>query len=169
MVKIGDKIFMDKIVNFSKIQSLSRQYKDENKTIVFTNGCFDIIHAGHIEYLTHAASLGDILILGLNSDQSVRQIKGDKRPVIAQEHRSAVVAALSCIDHVVLFDDPDPEILIEKVCPDVLVKGADWPEDQIIGGEFVKKHGGYIERVIFKADISTTKIIERIGELYYGK
>jgi len=160
---------MDKIVDFSEIKSLSSQYKGKNKTIVFTNGCFDIIHAGHVQYLTHAASLGDILVLGLNSDSSVKQIKGEKRPVIEQEHRSAVVAALSCVDHVVLFDEPDPKNLIEKICPDVLVKGADWPEDQIIGGDFVKKNGGYIERVSFQADISTTKIIERIGELYYGK
>ena len=160
---------MDKIVSFSEIKILSRQYKDAKKTIVFTNGCFDIIHAGHVKYLTHAASLGDILILGLNSDASVKCIKGEKRPLIGQDHRSIVVAALACIDHVVLFDEPDPQILIEAICPDVLVKGADWPEDQIIGGDFVKKNGGHIERVFLEPDISTTKIIDRICELYYGK
>ena len=160
---------MDKIVTLLEIKLLSRQYKDLKKTIVFTNGCFDIIHAGHIKYLTHAASLGDILILGLNSDSSVKSIKGKKRPLIGQNHRSLVVAAIECIDHVVLFDESDPEILIETICPDVLVKGADWPEDQIIGANFVKKNGGRIERVSLEPDISTTKIIEWIGELYYGK
>ncbi|MBU1340439.1 MAG: D-glycero-beta-D-manno-heptose 1-phosphate adenylyltransferase [Proteobacteria bacterium] len=160
---------MDKIVTFSAIKSICRQYKEEKKTIVFTNGCFDILHAGHVKYLTHAAGLGDILILGLNSDRSVKCIKGEKRPVIGQDHRALVLAALECIDHVVVFDEPDPKLLIEAVCPDVLVKGADWPEDQIIGGDFVKQNKGRIERVLLEPDISTTKIIQRIGELYYGK
>ena len=160
---------MDKIVPFSEIKTLSRYYRDAKKTIVFTNGCFDIIHAGHIKYLTRAADLGDIFILGLNSDRSVKRIKGEKRPVIGKDHRSIVVAALECIDHVVLFDDPDPGGLIETICPDVLVKGADWLEDQIIGADFVKKNGGRIKRISLEPDISTTKIIERIGRLYYGK
>ena len=142
---------MDKIVTLLEIKLLSRQYKDLKKTIVFTNGCFDIIHAGHIKYLTHAASLGDILILGLNSDSSVKSIKGKKRPLIGQNHRSLVVAAIECIDHVVLFDESDPEILIETICPDVLVKGADWPEDQIIGANFVKKKRGTYRKGFFGA------------------
>ena len=158
---------MDKLASFSEIKILSRQYKASGKTIVFTNGCFDIIHAGHVKYLSQAASLGDILILGLNSDLSVKTIKGEKRPVIGQDHRSIVVAALACIDHVVLFDEPDPKLLIETICPDVLVKGADWQEDQIIGPDFVKKNGGYIKRVFLEPDISTSKIIEKIGKLYY--
>jgi len=160
---------MDKTLDFSRIHALVENYKKENKTIVFTNGCFDILHAGHVTYLNYAAGLGDVLILGLNSDVSVKQIKGEKRPVIGQRHRALVVSALACVDHVVLFDDPDPGALIEKICPDVLVKGADWPEDQIIGGDFVKKNGGRIERVHLEPEISTTKIIERIGALYYGK
>lgn len=160
---------MDKIVTLAKIKTLSRQYRDAEKKIVFTNGCFDILHAGHVTYLTRAASLGDILILGLNSDHSVKLIKGEKRPVIDQNHRSLVVAALACIDHVVLFDESDPRILIETICPDILVKGADWPEEQIIGSDFVKKNGGHIERIVLEPDISTTKIIERIGDLYYGR
>ena len=163
------RMSMDKIATFAEIRTISRKYRTAEKTIVFTNGCFDIIHAGHVKYLTHAASFGDILILGLNSDHSVKLIKGEKRPVIAQDHRSLVVSALSCIDHVVLFDEPDPMVLIETICPDVLVKGADWPEDQIIGADFVKRHGGRLERITIEADISTTKIIERIGDLYYRK
>lgn len=160
---------MDKITGFEEIKLLSRQYRETRKTIVFTNGCFDILHAGHVKYLAHAASLGDILILGMNSDRSVKLIKGERRPVIGQAHRAFVVAALSCIDHVVLFDEPDPGRLIEAVCPDILVKGADWAEDQIIGADFVKQQGGRIERVRLEPGISTTKIIERIGQLYYGK
>ncbi|CCK79991.1 cytidyltransferase-related protein [Desulfobacula toluolica Tol2] len=160
---------MDKISTFSEIKILSRQYKNAYKTIVFTNGCFDILHAGHVKYLTHAAEFGDVLILGLNSDNSVKRIKGEKRPVLSQDHRSYVIASLACIDHVVLFDEPDPEKLIEAICPDVLVKGADWSEDQIIGADFVKRNGGRVERVILEPDISTTKIIERIGTLYYGR
>lgn len=160
---------MDKIVTLPEVEILSRQYRDAEKKIVFTNGCFDILHAGHVTYLTRAASLGDILILGLNSDHSVKLIKGEKRPVIDQKHRCLVVAALACINHVVIFDEPDPRILIETICPDILVKGADWPEEQIIGADFVKKNGGCIERIVLEPNISTTKIIERIGDLYYGK
>lgn len=159
---------MDKQVTFDQIETLSMQYKAQKKTIVFTNGCFDILHAGHVTYLNHAKALGDILILGLNSDRSVRQIKGEKRPVIGQKHRAIVLSALADIDHIVLFDEPDPERLIETVRPDILVKGADWPENRIIGGSFVKQQGGRIERIMLEPDMSTTRIIRRIGELYYG-
>ncbi len=162
-------MYMGKIVTLSEIRVLSKKYRDANKTVVFTNGCFDILHAGHVKYLNHAANLGDILVLGLNSDHSVKLIKGENRPLICQEHRSLVVAALSSVDHVVLFDDPDPKALIEVIIPNILVKGADWPEDQIIGGDFVKENGGRIERVDLEPGISTTTIIKRIGELYYGK
>jgi len=158
---------MSKLVDFFEIRSLVGQYKADKKTIVFTNGCFDILHAGHVAYLTRAAGFGDVLILGLNSDRSIKSIKGEKRPVICQDHRALVLSALACIDHVILFDEPDPERLIKAICPDILVKGTDWPEDKIIGGNIVKQEGGRIERVGFEQDISTTKIIERIGELYY--
>jgi rfaE bifunctional protein nucleotidyltransferase chain/domain len=160
---------MDKIVSFSQIKILSQQYKNEGKTIVFTNGCFDLLHAGHVKYLNDAANFGDILILGLNSDQSVRKIKGEKRPVIQQNQRSQVMAALECIDHVVLFDEPDPGKLIHTICPHILVKGADWAEKDIIGADVVIKHGGQVQRITLEPDISTTKIIERIGRLYYEK
>lgn len=151
-----------------EIAAICKEYQNNGKTVVFTNGCFDILHAGHVTYLQKARKLGDILVLGLNSDLSVKKIKGEKRPVIHQDQRAMVLSGLQCVDHVVLFDDPDPARLIETVCPDVLVKGADWPEDGIIGGDFVKGRGGRIERVAFEQDISTTSIIERIGRLYYG-
>lgn len=160
---------MGNILSQSDVSVLAEQYRAEHKSIVFTNGCFDIIHAGHVSYLNHAARLGDVLVLGLNSDSSVKQIKGEKRPVIVGSQRAKVVSALAFVDHVVMFDEPDPENLIKAICPDILVKGADWPEDKIIGGSFVKENGGRIERVVLEPDISTTKIIERIGELYYGK
>ncbi len=160
---------MGKLATLYEIGSLSKKYRDAGKIVVFTNGCFDILHAGHVKYLNHAAGLGDILVLGLNSDRSVKLIKGDKRPVIDQEYRSEVVAALSSVDHVVLFNDPDPAALIRVIIPDILVKGADWSENKIIGGDFVKKNGGRIERVDLEPGISTTTIIRRIGKLYYGQ
>ncbi|MCP4022683.1 MAG: D-glycero-beta-D-manno-heptose 1-phosphate adenylyltransferase, partial [Desulfobacteraceae bacterium] len=153
----------DKIVTKDRMSLLANDYKKGNKQIVFTNGCFDILHAGHVAYLTEAAQLGDILVLGLNSDVSVKIIKGEKRPVINEDHRAQVVAGLECIDHVVLFDDPDPEDLIKTICPDVLVKGSDWPEDAIVGADFVKHNGGQVHRVKLEPGISTTKIIQRIG------
>ena len=160
---------MDKILGFEEIKTRCAQYKAAGKKIVFTNGCFDILHAGHVKYLTRAAGFGDILVLGLNSDHSVKCIKGEKRPVIGQNHRAYVLSALFCVDHVVLFDEPDPRRLIEAVCPDVLVKGADWRENEILGGDFERQNGGRIERVDLEPDISTTRIIQRIGELYYGR
>lgn len=153
---------MNKIVLQSEIAAIAAEKRAENKQIVFTNGCFDILHAGHVNYLAAAAAQGDLLILGLNSDQSVRRIKGEKRPVVSQGHRAQVVAALACVDYVVIFDEPDPEALIKEVKPHVLAKGADWAEDEIIGGDFVKQNGGRVARIILEPDISTSLIIEKI-------
>lgn len=158
----------NKIVTLDEMCRLSHGYTAYGRTVVFTNGCFDILHAGHVAYLEKAKSFGDVLVLGLNSDVSVRQIKGDLRPVICQAQRARVVAALSCVDHVVLFDTPDPGDMIRNIVPHVLVKGADWPEDKIVGAKFVKDSGGRVVRVAFEEDISTSKIIERIGQRFYG-
>ena len=152
----------NKIVDPSEIQAIAAAERAENKTIVFTNGCFDILHAGHVSYLEAAAAQGDILILGLNSDRSVKAIKGNRRPIINEQQRAEVVAALACVDHVVIFDEPDPEALIRAVVPHVLAKGADWPEDKIIGGDFVKQNNGRVARITLAPGISTTIIIERI-------
>ena len=130
--------------------------------LVFTNGCFDILHIGHLRYLTAAKSEGDVLIIGVNSDDSVRTIKGKKRPVIAQAHRAEVLAGLECVDYVTIFNKPDPLELIKLFKPHVLVKGADWEEDKIIGSEFVKANGGRVARIPLEPDISTSKIIEAI-------
>ncbi len=159
---MGNKI----IDSHLEISRIAKALKTENKTIVFTNGCFDILHAGHVSYLTEAKNEGDVLILGLNSDQSVKTIKGDKRPVIKETHRAEVLAGLACIDYIVLFDEPDPGTLIQKILPDVLVKGADWSEKDIIGADVVKNAGGRVARIRLEPDISTTLIIKKIVNTY---
>jgi rfaE bifunctional protein nucleotidyltransferase chain/domain len=140
--------------------------RKSGKKIVFTNGCFDILHVGHVRYLAAARSKGDLLVVGLNSDASVRTIKGDKRPLVPQDQRAEVLASLICVDYVVVFDAPDPATLIETLAPDVLVKGADWAEDEIVGGDFVKSRGGKVIRVSLVPASSTSGIIEKIIESY---
>ncbi len=139
-----------------------KQWKKEGKKIVFTNGCFDIIHAGHVDYLEKAKALGDILVVGLNSDDSIRRIKGKERPVNIQQHRKKVLEALKPVDLVIVFDEDTPEKLIKIIKPDVLVKGGDWKIENIVGAEFVKSYGGTVTTIDFVYDISTTKIIEKI-------
>lgn len=143
-----------------------KELKAQNKKIVFTNGVFDIIHRGHVEYLTEAKSLGDILIVGLNSDSSVKMIKGDKRPIVAEENRAYVLANLKPVDYVVIFTEDTPYNTIKKIIPDILVKGADWAEDKIIGSDIVKQSGGEIKRITFVENNSSTNIIDRIIQLY---
>ena len=132
----------------------------------FTNGCFDILHAGHVRYLSAARATADMLVVGLNSDASVRRIKGPLRPINPQTLRAEVLAGLACVDWVVLFDAPDPLDLIRHLSPDVLVKGADWPESRIVGADWVKNQGGRVVRVELVADISTTALIRTIQERY---
>lgn len=140
--------------------------KKAGKRIVFTNGCFDILHAGHVRYLAAARAEGDILVVGLNSDISVKLIKDEKRPIVTQTQRAEVLSALSSVDFVTLFDEPDPLKLIQIVRPDVLVKGGDWAEKDIIGADFVKTNGGKVVRVSVVPEMSTSLIIKRIVELY---
>lgn len=142
------------------------ELKAQGKKIVFTNGVFDIIHRGHIEYLTEAKSLGDVLIVGLNSDSSVKKIKGDKRPIVSEGNRAYVLANLKPVDFVIIFSEDTPLNTIKKVLPDILVKGADWAEDKIVGSDVVKLSGGEIKRIKFVENNSSTNIIERITELY---
>ncbi len=138
----------------------------DSKVIVFTNGCFDILHAGHVSYLEEAKSLGDILIVGLNSDDSVRRIKGDKRPIIPQEERAYILSRLKPVDYVVIFEEDTPENLIKKIKPHILVKGGDWTPDKIVGKEFVESYGGKVVTIPFSFNTSTTAIIERIREMF---
>ena len=148
--------------DLGELSSLVEKLRNEGKKIVFTNGCFDIIHAGHVDYLEKAKSFGDFLIVGMNSDESVRRIKGEKRPIVPEDYRARVLEGLKAVDCVFIFDDETPLKVIETVKPDVLVKGADWPLEKIVGREFA----GEVKRIPFKFDISTTKIVERIVSLY---
>lgn len=157
-----------KIRSLSGMRALAARLRREGKKIVFTNGCFDILHVGHVRYLRKARSLGDVLVVGLNTDRSVREIKGEKRPVVPQEERAEVLAALEFVDYVVLFDEPDPLRLISALKPDVLVKGADWTKKRIIGGELVEKSGGRITRIPLVPGASSTGVIERIIKSYCG-
>jgi D-beta-D-heptose 7-phosphate kinase/D-beta-D-heptose 1-phosphate adenosyltransferase len=155
-----------KILARSKIPSLMRSLRRQPLRIVFTNGCFDLLHAGHVRYLEEARQQGDVLIIGLNSDRSVRAIKGPARPLISEKQRAEVLAALACVSWVVLFSEPDPYRLIELIRPDVLVKGADWTEEHIIGADLVRSYGGKVHRVELVPKISTSEIILRIVERY---
>lgn len=138
----------------------------QGKKVVFTNGCFDIIHAGHASYLKKAKELGDILVVGINSDSSIKRIKGEKRPILSQDMRAYLLDSLKPVDYVVVFDEDTPLNLIKAIKPDVLVKGEDWSLESIVGADFVLSYGGKVERVPFEFNISTSKIIERVLELY---
>lgn len=148
--------------NLEKLALLVKELRKEGKKIVFTNGCFDIVHAGHVDYLEKAKSFGDYLIVGMNSDTSVKKIKGDKRPIVSENYRARVLEGLKAVDCVFIFDEETPLRVIETVRPDVLVKGADWPLEKIVGREFARE----VKRISFRFDISTTKIVERIVSLY---
>lgn len=130
------------------------------KRIVFTNGCFDLLHVGHIRYLQEAKSLGDFLFVGLNSDASVRRLKGPERPIQCQDDRAEILLALRCVDWVAIFDEDTPLELIQQVKPQILVKGGDWKPEQIVGSDFVLKNGGEVRSLGFSEGRSTTKIIE---------
>jgi rfaE bifunctional protein nucleotidyltransferase chain/domain len=136
------------------------------KKIVFTNGCFDLIHTGHTRYLAIARSFGDLLVVAVNSNSSVRTIKGEKRPINSQQDRSETLAALESVDFVTIFDEPDPYKVISALQPDVLVKGGDWPVEKIIGRDVVEARGGKVVNVPFVEGQSTTGIIERIVKKY---
>jgi len=138
--------------------------KRNGRRVVFTNGCFDLLHPGHIRGLEQARQLGDVLIVGLNSDASVRQLKGEGRPVIPELERAEILAALECVDAVVIFDDLTPRETIARLLPDVLVKGGDWPGDQIVGREEVEAAGGRVVSIPIVPGYSTTEILRKIRE-----
>jgi len=154
----------DKIMPFAELRQVIAARQAAGRTIVFTNGCFDILHAGHVELLEEAAREGDCLVVALNSDASVRGLKGPARPVNPQEQRACVLAALAVVDFVVLFDEPDPGRLIEALLPDVLVKGGDWAAEAIIGADAVKNSGGRVITIPLKYGASTTDIIRKTRE-----
>lgn len=155
-----------KIVSLQHLKKQIPNIRRKGKTIVFTNGCFDIIHAGHVRYLKKAKALGDILIVGLNSDISVHKIKGDKRPIVPQKERSEILSAFEVVDYVILFNESTPIRLIKTIMPDVLVKGADWTNQEIIGADIVKAANGKVVRIRLVKGKSTTNIISKILKLH---
>jgi len=150
------------LVSQKTVTSLMKRLRRSGRKIVFTNGVFDIIHRGHVDYLTRAKSFGDVLIVGLNTDASVRRLKGKGRPLQKQADRAAILLALKAVDYVVLFGEDIPEKLIKLVRPDVLVKGADYRESEIVGAEFVKSYGGKVRRVSLTKGRSTSDIVRRL-------
>ncbi|NTV45748.1 MAG: D-glycero-beta-D-manno-heptose 1-phosphate adenylyltransferase [Chlorobiales bacterium] len=141
-------------------------HKQLGHKVVFTNGCFDILHAGHAQYLAKAKALGDVLVIGLNADASVRRLKGEKRPVNSEEDRAYVLRALRAVDAVVLFEEDTPAELIAELIPDVLVKGGDWAIDKIVGRDIVEANGGSVQTISFLEGRSTTGTIEKILVAY---
>lgn len=155
----------EKIVSLDEMIVIREKLKKQGKTVVFTNGCFDLLHGGHILTLSQAREAGDILIVALNSDESVRGIKGEKRPIIPQEERCEVLASFACVDYVITFDEPDPHRVISHILPDILVKGGDWAHNAVVGREIVEGSGGRVLRIPPREGRSSTNIIEKILSL----
>jgi D-glycero-beta-D-manno-heptose 1-phosphate adenylyltransferase len=153
------------VVARADVPALVARWRQEGRTVVFTNGVFDLIHPGHLRYLQHARTLGDALIVGLNSDRSVRANKGPSRPVIPEADRAEVIAAFGCVDAATIFDSETPHDLVQAVQPDILVKGADWAEDAIVGRDIVEARGGHVVRVPLEPGYSTSRIIDAIKKL----
>ncbi|MFN4196622.1 MAG: D-glycero-beta-D-manno-heptose 1-phosphate adenylyltransferase [Caldimicrobium sp.] len=153
---------MPKLIELPLLQDIVEKRRKKGQIMVFTNGCFDMLHAGHVDYLQRARSLGDFLVVGVNSDTSIKKIKGPSRPVLPEKLRIEALSALACVDYIVLFEEDTPEKLIQTLKPDILVKGADWEEDKIVGASFVKSYGGKVIRLEFTYEISTSMIIEKI-------
>ena len=156
---------MGKVVSLNEVLKEIKPLRGKKK-IVFTNGCFDILHAGHVHYLNECKKLGDILIVGINSDSSIRRLKGEKRPILPLELRAYSLSNLCSVDYVVPFEEDTPYNLIKKIKPDILVKGGDWELERIVGRDIVESYGGKVVTIPFKFDISTSKIIGRILERY---
>ncbi len=157
---------LEKLKTLKEIQEIAEHLKKNNKTVAFTNGCFDILHMGHISYLQKARAICDILIVGLNSDASVKRIKGKNRPINSQHDRAFVLCGLESVDYVVLFEEDTPINLIKAVKPDILIKGADWKEKEVAGCDFVKSYGGACRFIEFVNNRSTTNIIKKIVDEY---
>jgi rfaE bifunctional protein nucleotidyltransferase chain/domain len=153
---------MGDIVSLSDAVSYRKALRGDNKKVVFTNGTFDILHRGHVEFLNKARAMGDVLFVGLNSDDSVRSIKGQGRPVMSQDDRAYLLANLVCVNYVIIFNEDTPLELIGSLLPDILIKGADWPVEKIVGKEIVEQHGGTVVTVELTPGRSSTSVIETI-------
>ena len=154
-----------RVLTWEQLDAIVKRARSEGLRIVFTNGVFDLLHPGHVRYLQHARNLGDMLVVGLNADASVRRNKGADRPIIPEHERAEVLAALECVDAVVVFGEDTPAEIVRLVQPDVLVKGADWPADQIVGRDTVEARGGRVVLVPVEQGHSTSAIVERIRGL----
>lgn len=159
-------MYKNKIMTLDSATNECSRLKQSGKRIVFTNGCFDILHPGHTRYLSAARRWGDFLVVAVNSDASVRAIKGPKRPILDEHARAELVAALQCVDMVLIFEEDNPLRLIRTLLPDILVKGGDWAEDDIIGADVVRSEGGEVKRIPFETGFSTTGIIDTILKRY---
>ncbi|MEI6631712.1 MAG: D-glycero-beta-D-manno-heptose 1-phosphate adenylyltransferase [bacterium] len=155
-----------KIKSPHSLKIIFSQLKKRGERIVFTNGCFDLLHFGHVSYLREAKKRGDVLVVGVNSDTSVRRIKGKNRPIIDEKNRLSVIAALESVDYVVLFSEDTPLNLIKALRPDILVKGADWDKKDIVGADFVSSYGGEVIVIKLSKGYSTTKIIRKIAKTF---
>lgn len=150
------------IKSLEELVSIRKELKKQNKKVVFTNGCFDILHAGHVDYITKAKEKGDVLIVAVNSDSSTKRLKGDARPIVPQNERAFIISSLKPVDYVFIFEEDTPYEVIKKIVPDVLVKGADWAPDKIVGKDIVEANGGKVETIEFVNDQSTTNIIKTV-------
>jgi len=157
---------MKSLTGIDELKKIRKQMRANGEKLIFTNGVFDLIHSGHVDYLIKAKALGDILVVGLNSDQSVKRIKGEKRPILSENERAFIVSNLKPVDYVIFFNEDTPEKLISELIPDVLVKGADWPVDRIVGREIVEQNGGEVRAIEFTNNQSTSKIIELITKRF---
>lgn len=157
---------MNKILDRNTLKNKLDDLRKKGKKIAFTNGCFDILHIGHVRYLREARKTADILVLALNSDASVKKIKGEKRPLVPQDDRAEIMAALEFIDFVTIFDETTPLELINLLKPDVLIKGGDWPEDKVVGRDEIKKWGGKLTLIPEIKGKSTTSIVDKIRQVY---
>ena len=152
----------DKLKSLDELERLTSQAKACGKRIVFTNGCFDILHPGHLHVLREARALGDLLIVAINSDQSVKQLKGPARPVMPEAQRAELIAALEMVDYVIVFEEPDPSHLIAAIRPDILAKGGDYSRDTVVGADLIEQSGGRVAVIPYLKGFSTSEIIERI-------
>ena len=152
---------LPRVLDQHSLKDVLNEYKKQNKKIVFTNGCFDLLHIGHVQYLEEARGLGDVLIVGVNTDESVKKLKGPTRPIQSENDRASILAALKSVDHTILFGEETPLELIQQINPSVLVKGGDWKIDQIVGSDFVLKNGGAVHSLQFVNGKSTTSLIEK--------
>ena len=155
----------EKLKNLEDLKVIAADARSKGRSVVFTNGCFDLLHRGHVHVLREAKACGDLLITGVNSDKSVKKIKGPARPVLPESDRSELLASLEMVDYVVLFDEPDPYELISAIRPNVLVKGGDWSAGKIVGADLVEEAGGRVVVIPYIKGFSTTEIIERIKNL----